>query len=304
VRDDQHNGAPHGEEAKINVSLGEELRVPAGSDFDLSKVDPDSTPGMKRSKHSAKSKDWAREQLGVIGAELAVMQEQLFAMAKVGDGHQRVLLVLQAMDCGGKDGTVKKVAGTMNPAGLSIVGFGKPTAEELAHDFLWRIRKALPAAGQIGVFNRSHYEDVLIARVHNLVPHDVWLARYDKINLFEAELAASGVSLVKVMLHISRGEQAERLDERLHDPTKYWKYNPGDLDERAFWDDYQTAYGVALSKCSTEAAPWHVVPANRKWYRDWAVATLLHETLSGLSLSYPPADFDIEVERARLQNEH
>jgi PPK2 family polyphosphate:nucleotide phosphotransferase len=293
-----------GEEAKINVSLREELRVPAGSDFDLSKIDPDGTPGLKHSKNHAKAKTWAREQLGVVGAELALMQEQLFAMAKVGDSHQRVLLVLQAMDCGGKDGTVKKVAGTMNPAGLNIVGFGKPTAEELAHDFLWRIRKALPVAGQIGVFNRSHYEDVLVARVHNLVPHDVWLARYDKINLFEAELAASGVALVKVMLHISRDEQANRLAERLDDPTKYWKYNPADLDERAFWDDYQTAYEVALSKCSTEAAPWYVVPANRKWYRDWAVATLLHDTLSGLSLGYPPASFDIDVERARLKSEH
>ncbi|HEY1487865.1 MAG TPA: hypothetical protein VGF84_17295, partial [Micromonosporaceae bacterium] len=195
------------------MSLRDELRVPVNHDFDLSKIDANSTPGLKQKK-GHKDKDWARDQLAAVGADLATMQEQLFAMAKAGGSRRRVLLVLQAMDCGGKDGTVKKVAGTMNPAGLSIVGFGKPTAEELAHDFLWRIRRALPVAGQIGVFNRSQYEDVLIARVHNLVPHDVWLGRYDKINTFEAELAASGLTLLKVMLHISKDEQAERLQER------------------------------------------------------------------------------------------
>jgi PPK2 family polyphosphate:nucleotide phosphotransferase len=285
---------------EANMSLRDELRVPKSGDFDLGSIDPESSPGLPKIKGKHTHKDWARAQLAEIGAELAGMQEQLFATAKVGGSQQRVVLVLQAMDCGGKDGTVKKVAGTMNPGGLSITGFGKPTPEELAHDFLWRIRKAVPPPGQVGVFNRSQYEDVLVARVHNLVPREVWEARYDQINVFEAELAATGVTMIKVMLHISKAEQAERLAERLDDPTKYWKYNPGDIDERGFWDDYQAAYVAALSKCSTEAAPWYVVPANRKWYRDWAVATLLRDTMADLDLSYPPATFDIEVERKRL----
>jgi PPK2 family polyphosphate:nucleotide phosphotransferase len=283
----------------MGSSLRDGLRVPVHRDFDLAEIDPDGSPGLPKIKGSH-HKVWGRAQLTVIGADLGIMQEQLFATAKVGDTQQRVVLVLQAMDCGGKDGTVKKVAGTMNPSGLSIVGFGKPTPEELAHDFLWRIRKAVPEPGIIGVFNRSHYEDVLVARVHNLVPSEVWEARYDQINVFEAELAAAGVTLVKVMLHISKNEQAKRLAERLDDPTKYWKYNPGDLDERGFWDDYQAAYAAALSKCSTEVAPWYVVPANRKWYRDWAVASLLRDALTDLHLSYPPPTFDVKVERKRL----
>jgi PPK2 family polyphosphate:nucleotide phosphotransferase len=279
------------------VSLRDLLRVPLEGDFDLSTVDPDSTPGLPKAQHHKK---WARTRLLQIGADLATYQEQLFATAKTGHSRGRVLLVLQAMDCGGKDGTVKKVAGTMNPQGLSIVGFGPPTPEELAHDFLWRIRRALPVAGQIGVFNRSHYEDVLVVRVHDLVPEKEWQGRYDKINAFEQELVGIGVTIIKVMLHISPDEQHQRLDERLHDPTKYWKYNPADLDERAFWGDYQAAYTDALARCSTEDAPWYVVPANRKWYRDWAVATLLHDTLSDLGLSYPPPSFNVDAERRRL----
>jgi PPK2 family polyphosphate:nucleotide phosphotransferase len=289
-----------GEWANMSTSLRDKLRVPTGSDCDLALIDPDGSAGLPKIKGKDTPKDWARDQLIGIGTELATMQEQLFATAKVGDTRQRVVLVLQAMDCGGKDGTVKKVAGTMNPGGLSITGFGKPTPEELAHDFLWRIRNAVPGPGLVGVFNRSQYEDVLIARVHNLVPREVWEARYEQINVFEAELAAAGVTMIKVMLHISKAEQAARLAERLDDPTKYWKYNPADLDERGFWDDYQAAYAAALSKCSTEIAPWYVVPANRKWYRDWAVATLLRDTMADLHLSYPPASFDIAVERKRL----
>jgi PPK2 family polyphosphate:nucleotide phosphotransferase len=283
------------------MSLRDKLRVPVGADFDLPSIDPDGTPGLPgKDKEKKHDKAWGRERLIEIGADLATFQEQLYATAKVGDSHDRVLLVLQAMDCGGKDGTTKRVAGTMNPAGLTIVGFGKPTPEELAHDFLWRIHKAVPEPGQIGVFNRSHYEDVLIARVHNLVPPEIWEARYDRINAFEAALNATGVTMIKVMLHISKDEQATRLGERLADPTKFWKYNPADLDERGFWDDYQHAYNVALSRCSTEAAPWYVVPANKKWYRDWAVATILHDTLADLNLAYPPANFDVAVERKRL----
>jgi PPK2 family polyphosphate:nucleotide phosphotransferase len=212
-----------------------------------------------------------------------------------------VLLVLQAMDCGGKDGTVKKVAGAMNPQGLHIVSFGKPTEEERAHDFLWRIRNALPVPGYVGVFNRSHYEDVLIVRVHDLVPRAVWFARYEQINQFERELVEDGTTIVKVMLHISYEEQRQRLLARLDDPTKHWKYNRSDVDEREYWPAYQEAYAEALTRCSTAYAPWHVVPADRKWYRDWAVATLLREALADLDLRYPTGDFDVETEKQRIK---
>ncbi|MFJ6195944.1 PPK2 family polyphosphate kinase [Micromonospora sp. NPDC092111] len=212
----------------------------------------------------------------------------------------RVLLVLQALDCGGKDGTVKRVAGAMNPLGLHIRSFGPPAGAERRHDFLWRIRRALPPPGCVGVFNRSHYEDVLVARVDGLVPEETWRARYEQINAFERELTDGGVTLVKVFLHISRDEQAQRLAERLTDPTKYWKYSPSDLDSRARWDDYQAAYAEALGRCGGEDAPWFVVPADRKWYRDWAVAHLLRETFEGLDLGYPAAGFDVERERQRL----
>jgi len=279
--------------------LREILRVPAGEPFDLSSVDPRSTPGLPTVKGGA-DKAWGRAELAAIGADLASLQERLYAQAKVGGSEQRVLLLLQAMDCGGKDGATRRVAGTMNPQGLSIVGFGPPTAQERRHDFLWRIRRALPEPGYIGVFNRSHYEDVLIVRVHGMVPEKVWSGRYDQINAFEAELTGSGLTMLKVMLHISRAEQKQRLSDRLDDPTKHWKYNPADVDERGHWDDYQAAYADALGRCSTEAVPWHVVPADRKWYRDWAVATLLRETLTDLDPAYPPATFDVDTERERL----
>ncbi|MBQ1072287.1 hypothetical protein KBX06_03770 [Micromonospora sp. C31] len=226
-------------------------------------------------------------------------------MAAGGDGlaaagGRRVLLVLQAMDCGGKDGTVKRVAGAMNPLGLHVRSFGPPTPEELRHDFLWRIRRALPPPGYVGVFNRSHYEDVLVARVESLVPESIWRARYDEINAFEREQADAGVVLVKVLLHISYAEQGRRLLERLDEPRKHWKYDPSDIDARARWDDYQAAYAEALSRCGTDAAPWYVVPADRKWFRDWAVAHLLRETFDTLDLGYPPAGFDVRHERERL----
>jgi PPK2 family polyphosphate:nucleotide phosphotransferase len=281
------------------MSLRDVLRIAPGAAVNLESIDPNGTPGLPKGR--SRDKAWARGQLAAIGERLAVAQEQLFATAKVSQTRPRVLLVLQAMDCGGKDGTVRKVAGTMNPQGLTIVGFGKPTKEELEHDFLWRIRKALPPPGQIGVFNRSHYEDVLVVRVHDLVAKRTWQSRYKRINDFEASLVRDGFTIIKVMLHISYAEQGARLAERLKDPTKYWKFNPADIDERAYWDDYQAAYADALARCSTEDAPWYVVPANRKWYRDWAVATLLDETMGDLGLRYPPADFDVTVEQARLR---
>jgi PPK2 family polyphosphate:nucleotide phosphotransferase len=277
--------------------LRELLRVPAGDTFDLGSVGPRSTPGLPNKK----GRSWARARLDEVGGDLAGHQERLYASAKAAGDRRRLLLVLQAMDCGGKDGTIRKVVGRFNPAGVSIVSFGPPTDEEKAHDFLWRIRRALPAPGYVGVFNRSHYEDVLVVRVHDIVAPDVWGQRYDQINAFERELVADGVTIVKVMLHISKAEQLERLGDRLDDPTKYWKYNPGDVDERQRWADYQAAYGDALARCSTDAAPWYVVPADRKWYRDWAVAHLLHETLEGMGLDYPPPTFDVEAEKARLK---
>ncbi|MFI7432833.1 PPK2 family polyphosphate kinase [Micromonospora haikouensis] len=300
--------------------MRELLRVGGGA-VDLAAIDPRSTPGLPASaaEGDGSRKAWAREQVGLLGTALGRQQEMLYATAQATAGPgaptgaptaadaapgrgrpDRVLLVLQAMDCGGKDGTIRRVAGAMNPLGLHIRSFGPPTDEERRHDFLWRIRRALPPPGYVGVFNRSHYEDVLIARVESLVPEATWRARYDEINAFERELTDSGVRLVKVMLHISHAEQGERLLARLTDPTKHWKYHPSDLDSRARWGDYQAAYAEALGRCGTDAAPWYVVPADRKWYRDWAVAHLLRETFDDLDLGYPPADFDVAAERSRL----
>ncbi|WBB66181.1 PPK2 family polyphosphate kinase [Micromonospora sp. WMMD812] len=299
------------------------LRVTAPVDLDS--IDPRSTPGLPGPVVTGEPrKAWAREQVEVIGAELGRQQEMLYATAKAAEAGsgaadgpgapggsrgaagdhppRRVLLVLQAMDCGGKDGTIKRVAGAMNPLGMHIRSFGPPNPEELRHDFLWRIRRALPPPGYVGVFNRSHYEDVLAARVGSLVPEPVWRARYDEINAFERELTDGGVTVVKVMLHISYAEQGVRLLERLDDPRKHWKYNPSDVDARARWDDYQAAYADALGRCGTDAAPWFVVPADRKWYRDWAVSHLLRETFDTLDLGYPPAGFDLARERERLRS--
>ncbi|MFF5178689.1 PPK2 family polyphosphate kinase [Micromonospora sp. NPDC000316] len=282
-------------------SVRELLRVAAP--VDLAAINPRSTPGLPATEVTGeRRKAWARDQVELIGGELGRQQEMLFATAAAAANRpaRRVLLVLQAMDCGGKDGTIKRVAGAMNPLGLHIRSFGPPTPQELRHDFLWRIRRALPPPGYVGMFNRSHYEDVLIARVGSLVPEATWRARYDEINSFERELVDGGVTLVKVMLHISYAEQGKRLLERLTDPRKHWKYNPSDVDSRARWDDYQAAYAEALSRCATDAAPWFVVPADRKWYRDWAVAHLLRETFDTLPLGYPAADFDVAHERERL----
>ncbi|TAL22770.1 MAG: polyphosphate kinase 2 family protein [Frankiales bacterium] len=276
------------------ASVVELLRVEPGTTPTLADIDPRSTPGTRKDKADAKA------ETAEIGAELAELQEQLYAGARHGD-PRRVLLVLQGMDTSGKGGAVKRVAGQVNPAGVRITGFGTPTEEELAHDFLWRIEKALPPAGTIGVFDRSHYEDVLIVRVHDLVPRAEWEARYDRINAWEAGLVEQGFTLLKVMLHISPDEQRERLLARLDDPTKHWKVNPADIDERAHWADYATAYEAALSRCSTAAAPWHVLPADRKWYRDWALSHLLLEALRDLDLSWPTPDLDLEGMRAALQ---
>jgi PPK2 family polyphosphate:nucleotide phosphotransferase len=282
-----------------NRSMRALLQVPAN--VDLAKIDPRSTPGLPADKTVKKDqKTWTRAALIDIGLALGEEQEKLFASNKVAGDKRRVLVVLQAMDCGGKDGTVNHVIGQLNPQGLRITGFGVPTPEERRHDFLWRIRKALPLPGYIGVFNRSHYEDVLVARVHRLVPEEVWRQRYEVINAFERQLVQDGVTILKIMLHISPEEQLERLRARLDDPTKRWKFNPGDIDERGRWTQYQAAYRDALANCSTDLAPWFVVPADRKWYRDWAVARLLQETLESLKLRYPDPDFDAAAQLKRL----
>jgi PPK2 family polyphosphate:nucleotide phosphotransferase len=264
----------------------------------LADVNPRSTPGL--ATPPAEPKGWSRAEVARLGESLAAEQEKLYAAAEMGAGRRRVLLVLQAMDCGGKDGTIRAVVGAMNPLGVRITAFRAPTPDELAHDFLWRIHRAVPRAGYVGVFNRSHYEDVLAVRVRSLVPKRVWKARYDQINAFEASLVADGVTIVKIMLHISSDEQRERLLARLDDPTKQWKFNPADVDDRAFWPQYQEAYADVLTRCHTRDAPWYVVPADRKWYRNWAVANILLAHLAELDLAYPSADFEVATERARL----
>jgi PPK2 family polyphosphate:nucleotide phosphotransferase len=259
----------------------------------LADVDPHATPGFDGDKVAG------RQALADLGAELADLQERLHAQGTVGDARS-VLLVLQGMDTSGKGGVIEKVVGLVSPLGVRIASFKKPTPEELAHDFLWRIEKQLPAGGQLGVFDRSHYEDVLIGRVRSLAEPAEIERRYAAIADFERHYVAGGGTLVKCLLHIGPDDQAERLLARLDDPTKRWKFNPGDIDERALWDDYQEAYQVVLDRTSTDEAPWYVVPSGRKWYRNWAVGTLLLEALRGLDLTWPEPDYDVEVQRARL----
>ena len=250
--------------------------------FDGKLPDPRATPGIK-------SKAAAGKAIDAMAPELAELQEKLFANGKL-DSKKRLLLVLQGMDASGKDGTVKHVVGLLNPGGCRITSFGKPSKEELAHDFLWRTTNALPVAGQVGVFNRSHYEDVLIVRVHDLVPAAVWGRRFGRINTWEKRLAASDCTIIKVFLHISKAEQKERLLARIDDPTKHWKVGTADIPERHRWDDYQQAYQDVLTRCSTDAAPWHVVPSDRKWYRNWAISNLVLESLRAMDLGWPTPD--------------
>jgi PPK2 family polyphosphate:nucleotide phosphotransferase len=240
--------------------------------------------------------------LAELGPELADLQERLYAERTTGSSR-RLLLVLQGMDTSGKGGILKHTVGLVDPQGLKITSFKAPSEDEKAHDFLWRIRRGVPEPGYLGVFDRSHYEDVLIARVHQLAPPEEIERRYGAINDFEAELAADGVVIVKCMLHISAKEQKKRLLARLDDPTKYWKFDPQDVDERAYWPKYREAYQIALERTNTEAAPWHVVPSDRKWFRNLAVAELLLETMRGMHLQWPPPAFDIDEQRARLLNE-
>ena len=199
-----------------------------------------------------------------------------------------MLIVVQAMDTGGKDGAIEHVFSGVNPQGCDVTSFKQPTHVEAAHDFLWRVHAAAPRQGMIGIFNRSHYEDVLVVRVHDLVPKHVWSKRYEHINRFEQLLTDSGTTVIKFFLHISKGEQKDRLQSRLDDPKKHWKFDPGDLKERAHWDDYQSAYEDVLRKCSTAAAPWYIVPSDHKWFRNWVISDTIVRTLRKLNPQYPP----------------
>jgi PPK2 family polyphosphate:nucleotide phosphotransferase len=258
------------------------ILIPHDEHIRIKEFEPDYTGKYK-------NKDDANAELEKNIARLAELQEVLYA-----EGKHALLIVLQAMDAGGKDGLIRNVMSGINPQGCRVTSFKAPTPEELSHDFLWRIHQHVPPKGSIGVFNRSHYEDVLIVRVHNLVPEAVWKKRYENINNFEKLLADSGVTILKFFLHISQEEQKERLEKRLEDKTKNWKFNPGDLKERALWDEYMAAYEDAINKCNTAWAPWHIVPANKKWYRNLVISERLVEALESLDMKYPPAPEEIE----------
>jgi PPK2 family polyphosphate:nucleotide phosphotransferase len=256
--------------------MTQQLLVPSGKPVRLADYDPGYTAGYT-------SKAETKAELKRNGKRLQKLQEVLWA-----EGKYSLLIVLQALDAGGKDGTIRHVMHGVNPQGCQVTSFKVPTEEELDHDYLWRVHKATPRRGYIGIFNRSHYEDVLVVRVHNLVPEAVWQQRYDQINQFEKLLADSGTIILKFFLYISKEEQKERFEARLRDPRKNWKFSTGDVKERGYWDDYMRAYEDALSRCSTRWAPWHVIPADHKWYRNLAVSQAIVEALEKLDMRFPP----------------
>jgi PPK2 family polyphosphate:nucleotide phosphotransferase len=266
---------------KINIETMDRYRVKPGSRVDLSEWDPNDKSAFPGDKEEGRK--WLLE----LNRRLEERQELLYAEHK-----HKVLIVLQAMDTGGKDGTIRHVFEGVNPQGVRVAGFKVPTPEELAHDYLWRVHKQAPGKGEIVIFNRSHYEDVLVVRVHSLVGQEVWSKRYDHINDFERMLADEGTTILKFFLHIDLDEQRERFQARLDEPHKRWKFNPGDLEERKLWPQYMSAYEDAIAKTSTDWAPWYIVPANRKWYRNLVVGTVITETLDGLDMRYPEPDFD------------
>ncbi len=274
------------------VPAAEALRVREG--FRLADLDPASTPGY------AGDDDDARKELEAGAERLSELQERLYAASRTGTARDAVLLVLQAMDTAGKGGIVRHVVGGVDPQGVALAAFKRPTEEELAHDFLWRVEKRLPAHGLIGVFDRSHYEDVLVQRVHALAPPEEIERRYGAIVDFERQLRGSGTRMVKVMLHISKDEQKARLSERLERPDKHWKYNPGDIDERVHWEEYGDAYQIVFDRTSTPEAPWYVIPADSKRYARLAVQELLLAALEDIDPQWPAADFDVEEEKRRL----
>lgn len=263
------------------MNLTKEFAVKPGRKARLADWDPSYTAGFK-------SKSAARDAVAKNVARLDELQYLLYA-----EGARSLLIVFQGMDAAGKDGTIRHVMSGVNPQGCAVTSFKVPSAEEKSHDFLWRIHKAVPPKGYIGIFNRSHYEDVLVVRVHKLVPKSVWSARYDEINDFERELAESGVTTLKFFLHISAAEQKRRFEERLADPTRHWKLSPADFAERQYWKDYTDAYEDALSRCTTDWAPWFVIPSDRKWFRNLAVSRIIVETLEGLDMKFPKPSFDV-----------
>jgi PPK2 family polyphosphate:nucleotide phosphotransferase len=271
------------------------LRLPATPGA-LAERDPADTKGFEEGKRAAE------KALADIGPELAELQERMFADAYTG-GRRRVLVVLQGMDTAGKGGVIDKALGLLSPNGFRLKSFKKPTEEELSHDFLWRIEQSLPDAGMVGVFDRSHYEDVLVGRVHQLADEAEIERRYDAINAWEKKLVDEGTVIIKCFLHMSYDVQRERLLARLDDPDKQWKFHASDLDERALWGDYAKAYEIALERCNTDVAPWYVVPSDKKWYRNWAVGHLLLEALRGMRLEWPEADYDVAEQRKRLEEE-
>lgn len=260
----------------------ERWRVGEGTRFHTADVDPGDLSGAPGDR------DKTEAATGKLLAKLEDLQTRLWA-----ENKQGLLVVLQAMDGGGKDGTVKKVFSGVNPQGCRVAAFKEPTPIELAHDFLWRVHQVVPKHGEIVIFNRSHYEDVLIVRVHDIVPKDVWRERYELINDFERTLTASGTTVVKFFLHISKDEQADRFRKRLENPDKQWKFRKGDLDERKLWDAYQEAYSDAITNTSTDGAPWYAVPADKKWFRDWVVSTVLVDTLERMNPQFPPPEEDL-----------
>lgn len=258
-----------------------QLLIPlTGEQVDLGTYDPNYTGDYDKAR--AKAEEEALEE------RFEALQEKLYAQ-----GTQALLIVLQALDAGGKDSTIRKVFDSVNPQGVRVTSFKQPSADELAHDFLWRIHKHVPAKGYIGIFNRSHYEDVLVVRVNELVPRAVWEQRYEQINNFERLLTETGTRILKFYLHISREEQRERFQERLDNPEKWWKFSKGDLAVRQQWDAYMHAYEDAITRCNTEYAPWHIVPANHKWYRDLVITRRIVETLEDMRVAYPPAKEDL-----------
>ena len=264
------------------MKTAKDCRVDRPSAFRLRDFNPGDTLGLR-------SRERAEEQTARDIEALPELQQRLYA-----EGRQALLIILQAMDAGGKDGTIRRVMSVLNPQGCRVTSFKAPTPEELAHDFLWRIHAAAPRRGEIMIFNRSHYEDVLIVRVRNLVPKPVWSARYAQINAFEEQLASHGVRILKFFLHISKAEQKRRLEERLTDPSKHWKVQPTDFEERKRWSDYQDAYEEAIRRCSTELAPWYVVPADRKWVRNAVIARVVRSALEAMNPHYPAPSCDLK----------
>ncbi len=269
------------------MNYGKHFRIRPGNKVKLSDIDPNFTGGHKNHKQAAEEIEHYRQ-------KLCDLQELLYA-----NRRHSLLICLQGMDAGGKDGTINHVLGAMNPQGCRVVGFKPPTPEELRHDFLWRIHRVAPARGEVVVFNRSHYEDVLIARVHNLVPREVWSRRYNAINNFEKELTDSGVHIIKFYLHISKKEQLKRFHDRLDDPARQWKISDADYQERPFWKDYTKAYEEALSRCSTAAAPWYVIPAAHKWFRNLAVGQIVVDHLKALKMTFPAPTVNIAQVRRK-----